>query len=103
MAQHALRSKDDERLAPVAAHLAAQHVEVLGGAGGLANLNVVFGGELHEALEAGAGMFRSLSFVAVREKQNDARREIPFVFAGADELVDDDLCAVGKITELGFP
>src|SRR5712672_595098 len=48
-------------------------------------------------------MFRSLAFIAVRQEHHDARRQIPLVFAGADELVDDDLRAVGEIAELGFP
>jgi len=35
--------------------------ENTGGRRGLANLHVVFGGELHEALEACAGMLRALA------------------------------------------
>src|SRR6266852_4023864 len=103
MAQHALGREDDKRLAPHAAHLAAQQVEILRGGRGLANLHVVFRGELHEALHACAGMLRPLAFVAVRQKHHETRRQVPFIFAGADELVDDDLRAVGKIAELRFP
>src|SRR6266404_2114571 len=103
MAQHALGREYDERLAPWAAHLAAQHVKILSGSRGLANLHVVLGGELHEAFQAGAGMFRSLAFVAVRQEHYDAGRQIPFILAGADELVDDHLCPVRKIAELRFP
>src|SRR6266446_6359475 len=103
MAQHAFWRKDDQRLAPGAAHLTAQHVEILGGGGRLTDLHVVFGRKLHKTLETGAGMFRALAFVAVREEHDETRRQIPLVLARADELVDDDLRAVGKIAELRFP
>ncbi len=97
------RREDDERLAPQAARLAAQQVEVLRGRGGLANVHVAFGGELHEALNARAGMLRALAFVAVGEKKDQSGGKTPLVFAGADELVDDDLRAVDEVAELGFP
>src|SRR6202790_1046519 len=103
MAQHALGSEYDKRLAPQAARLTAEHMEVLRGGGWLANLHVVFRGELHEALEPRAGMLRALAFIAVRQEQYDAGGQIPFVFTGADELVDDHLRAVGEIAELRLP
>src|ERR1700680_4453315 len=103
MAQHALRSEDDERLPPGAAGLPAQQVKILRGGGRLADLHVFFAGELHEALDPRAGMLRSLAFIAVREKHYQAGRKIPFVFTGADELVDDDLRAVCEVAELRFP
>ena len=65
MAQHAFGSKNDQRLTPSAAHLAAEHVEILRGGRRLTDLHVVFGGELHESLHARAGMLRSLTLVAV--------------------------------------
>src|SRR6266850_6281348 len=48
-------------------------------------------------------MFRALAFVAMREEHDETRRQIPLVLARADELVDDDLSAVGEITELRLP
>src|ERR1700737_659775 len=103
MAQHTLRSKDDKRLAPGATNLAAQQVKILRGGGRLADLHVFFARELHETLDARAGMLRSLAFVAVWKKQDQAGGKIPFVYAGADELIDDDLRAVDEIAELRFP
>ena len=103
MAQHAFWRENDQRLAPRAARLPSQHVEVLRRSGGLADLHVVFGGELQEAFESRARMLRSLAFVAVGQQHHDSRREIPFVLASADELIDDHLGAVGKISELSFP
>src|ERR1700746_2696590 len=103
MTQHAFWREDDERFAPRAASLAPQHVEILRGIRGLTNLNVVFARELQEAFDTRAGMFRPLAFKSVGKKKDDARREIPFVFAGADELIDDDLRAVYKVSELRFP
>jgi hypothetical protein len=39
----------------------------------------------------------------MREEQDDARQQIPLVLARRDELVDDDLGAVGEVAELGLP
>ena len=103
VAEHALRREDDQRLAPLAQRLAAQQVEVLRGGRGLADLDVVAGGELQVALDAGAGVLGALAFVAVREQERDAAEQSPLVFGGGDELVDDDLRAVGEVAELRFP
>src|SRR6202166_5369904 len=103
MAQHTFRRKNDQRFTPVAQGLAAEQMKVLSGVGRLRDLDVVFGGELDEALDAGAGVFRSLAFVAVRKKQDDAGEQVPLGFASGDELVDDGLRYVHKVAELGFP
>ena len=66
-------------------------------------MDVVFGTGLQETLEAPAGMFGTLTFVAMRQKQNDATRSLPFRFCRDDELIDDGLRAIGEITKLGFP
>ncbi len=63
----------------------------------------MLGAELQEALEARGRVLRSLALVAVRQEQRQAAESAPFGFAGADELVDHDLGAVGEIAELAFP
>ena len=103
MAQQALRRQHDQRLAPAPQRLPAQEVEVLRRGRGLADLDVVLGRELQEALEAGAGVLRPLPLVAVRQEQDEARQQAPLVLAGAEELVDDDLRAVGEVAELRLP
>ena len=103
MAEHALRGEDDERLAPGAQSLTAQEMEVLRGVGGLGDDHVVAGGELEEALHAGAGVLGALAVVAVREEHDDAGEQTPLGFAGGDELVDDDLRAVDEVAELRLP
>ena len=103
MAQHALGREDDQRLAPVTQRLPAQQVEILRGVGGLADLDVVPRCELQEALDARAGVFRALAFVAVRQQQHQAGKQFPLVFAGADELIDDCLRDVDEVAELRFP
>src|SRR5271165_1188673 len=103
MTQHALGSEYDQRLAPVAQSLAAQQVKILHGVRRLRNLDIVFRRKLNEALDAGARVLRSLALVAVREKQNKARKQIPFRFASRDELIDDRLRYIHKIAELRLP
>src|SRR5260370_41453135 len=78
-------------------------MKILRGSRGLADLHVVLGGELHKAFQAGAGMFRPLAFVAMRQKHHNTRGEIPLGLARADELVDDHLSAVCEIAELRLP
>ena len=48
-------------------------------------------------------MFRTLALVAVGQQHHQAAQAQPLRFARGDELVDDDLGAVGEIAELGFP
>src|SRR5438046_10290253 len=100
---HAFGGEYDERLAPVGQGLAAQEVEILRGVARLRDLDIVLGGELYEAFNAGAGVLRSLAFVAVGQKQHDAGEQIPLGFTGADELIDDGLRDVDEVAELGFP
>ena len=69
----------------------------------LRDLNIVLGGELDEALDSRAGMFRALAFVAVGQEHDDTGEQVPLGFSGADELVDDGLRDVDEVAELGFP
>jgi hypothetical protein len=48
-------------------------------------------------------MLRTLAFIAVREQQHEPVGAQPLQFARRDELVDDDLGAVGEVTELRLP
>ena len=48
-------------------------------------------------------MLRTLAFVTVWQQHHQSAHAQPLCFAGGDELVDDDLSAVGKVAELGFP
>ncbi len=48
-------------------------------------------------------MVRALSLVAVREQQADRVALAPLGLARRDELIDDRLCPVREVAELGFP
>ena len=48
-------------------------------------------------------MLGALPFVAVRQEHRQAALAAPLGLTGADELVDHDLSAVGKVAELSFP
>ena len=63
---------------------------------GTDDLNVVLRGQGQEAFEAGAGMFRALSFKTVRQQQDQPAEPVPFVFRAGDELINDDLGGVEK-------
>ena len=66
-------------------------------------MHVVACRELQETLDARAGMFRTLSFVAVGQQHHDPGEQVPLVLARRNKLVDDDLRAVCEIAELRFP
>ncbi len=78
-------------------------MEILRGSGAVTDLNIVFGGELEEALDARTGVLRTLTFEAVRQEQNEAARLIPLGFRRDDELIDNNLRAIHKVAELRFP
>src|SRR5579884_392768 len=66
-AQQRFRSHQHQRLAEIAAHLAPQGMEVIGGGRQIADLQIVLGAQLQIAFEPRRGMFRPLPFVAVRQ------------------------------------
>jgi hypothetical protein len=45
----------------------------------------------------------ALALVAVRQEQGEAAGALPLRLTGGDELVDDDLGAVGEVAELRLP
>src|SRR3546814_8810009 len=78
-------------------------VEVVGRRGAVHHLHIVLGAELQIALDAGGGVLRPLPLVAMRQQHDDARQPQPLRLARGDELVDDNLRAVGEVAELRLP
>ena len=97
------RRHQHQRFAELTMELTPQDVEIVGGRGAVRDLPIVLGAELEVALEPRRGMLRPLAFIAVRQKQHEARHAEPFPLARGNELVDDDLGAVGEVAELRFP
>ena len=56
-----------------------------------------------EPLEARRGVLGALALVAVRQQQDQAGELAPLVLGRHQEVVDDDLGAVGEVAELGLP
>src|SRR5262249_21274518 len=54
-------------------------------------------------LQSSARMLGPLPLVAMRQEQHDAVGTLPLRVAAGDELVDDDLRAVGEVAELRLP
>src|SRR5207249_4477590 len=103
VAQQALRAHEDERLPEAPVDLAAEGVEVLRRRGQVADLYVVLGAELEEALETRARVLGALALVAVREEQHEAAHALPLRLRAGEELVDDHLRAVDEVAELRLP
>src|SRR5579885_3876169 len=103
MAQHALGSKDNKGLAPFAQRLPPEQMEILRGRGRLANLHIIVRCELKVALDAGARVLGPLAFIPMRQQNDYSGEQSPLVFARGNELVKDDLRAVGKVAELRLP
>ena len=103
VAQQRFRLEHDQRLAEITMQLAAQRVEVVRRRGQVADVHIAFGTELQIALDARRGVFRALALVAVRQQQHQTGHAQPLGFPACQELVDDDLCAVGEVAELRLP
>ncbi len=103
IAEEAFGGHDDERFDDFAKGLASEEMEVVGGGGGVGHGHIVFGAELKKSFEAGAGVFGSLTVVAVGEEESKAGGGAPFRFGGGDVLIDLGLGSVSKIAELSFP
>ena len=78
-------------------------MEEVGRRGCIDDLHVVFSSQREESLDACRAVLRALTLVAVRQQQNDTVLLLPLVFGGNDVLINDDLGAVDKVTELRFP
>lgn len=78
-------------------------MEELGRSSEVADLHVVLRTELEIAFGPGGRVLGSLAFITVWEIHDEAGTLSPLGFAAGDELVDNDLGAVGKVAELGFP
>ena len=61
-------------------HLAAQDVEIVGRRGDVAHLDIVLRAELQEALEPRGAVLRPLSFIAMRQQQDEAVGAQPLGF-----------------------
>jgi len=77
MPQEALGRHEDQWFAEVPLHLTPEDVEILGGRGQVADLDVVFGAELQKPLKPGAGVLRALSFITVGQEHDQAADPLP--------------------------
>ena len=102
-AQQRLRGHDDQRALLGDPGLAAQQVEVLRRRREVRDAEVALGGELQEALQARRAVLGARALVAVRQQQRQPRGLAPLGQPADDELVDDDLRAVGEVAELRLP
>ncbi len=78
-------------------------MEVLRGRGRVDGLHVPLGAQLQVALDPRARVLRPLPLRAVRQEHPEARGLPPLVLCRGDELVHDDLRAVGEVAELRLP
>jgi hypothetical protein len=78
-------------------------MEVLGRGGRIRHPDIPLGGELEEALQSRARVFRALSLVAMRKEQREPRSQAPLGESGREELVHDHLGGIDEIAELRFP
>jgi hypothetical protein len=118
--QQSLGEEDDQRLTELAVDLATENVEQVGRSGHVDDLHVavlvlavelVSGGEdtrllvakLQPTLHTTGRVLRTLAIVTVRQGNNQAGTLQPLRFTGGDELINDTLSVVGKVTELSLP
>src|SRR5262249_19619347 len=78
-------------------------MEILGCARAVADLHIVFRAQLKESFNACAGMLRALPLITMRQKQNQADGLLPLGLGAGNELVNDDLSAIGEVSKLRLP
>mmetsp|Transcript_838 Transcript_838/g.1138 ORF Transcript_838/g.1138 Transcript_838/m.1138 type:complete len:1008 (-) Transcript_838:79-3102(-) len=123
-----LRTHDNKRLTELAVDLTTKAVEVIGGSSAVDNLPVaglnlvtemttgepfslinvgedegVFVTHLEETLKTGTRVLRALTIIPVRQHAYKTTLTEPLGLTGAQELIKDNLGAVGEVTELGLP
>src|SRR4051794_35593289 len=103
MPQEAFGRHHHQRFSELAAHLTSQAVKDLSRRREIANLHVVASAKLQEAFKPGARMLGTLALIPMRKKHHEPAHALPLALGARDELVDDDLRAVGEIAELRFP
>lgn len=87
-------------------HIGDLHVTVLVLAGKLVLAREdarVLVGKLQVTLDTGRRVLRALSVIAVGQGHDETSTLHPLDFTGGDELVNDALSVVGKVTKLGLP
>jgi len=118
--QQRLGEEDDQRLAELAVNLATEDVEQVGRGGHAGNLHVavlvltvqlvglgedtgLLVAKLEPTLHASRRVLRALAVITVRQRHNQTGTLQPLGFTGGDELINDTLSVVGKVTELSLP
>jgi hypothetical protein len=107
-------------LSVLSVHLSAKNVEQVGGRGHVGNLHVavlvlahkllagrelsgILVAELEVSLETTGRVLRALTIITVGKRHDETSSLHPLDLTRGDELVNDALSVVGKVTELGLP
>ena len=69
----------------------------------LADLDIVVRRQLQIPLDARARVLRPLALIPMRQQHHEAGQQPPLRLARRDELVDNDLRAIRKVTKLRLP
>jgi hypothetical protein len=118
--EESLREEEDERLAELSVHLTTEKMEQVGWSSWISNLHVavlmlslqllwgwedtrILVAELEVSLNSGRGVLWSLSIVTVWQRHNNAGSLEPLALTRGNELINDALSVVGKVTELSLP
>ena len=78
-------------------------MKVLCGGARVDHLDIVLRAQRQEAIQICIRMLRPRAFVASRQQHYQPGHLLPFRLRGDDELIDDRLGHIDKITELGLP
>ncbi|KAH3659666.1 hypothetical protein OGATHE_005711 [Ogataea polymorpha] len=120
VSQQTLGEKQNQWFSELTVHLSPQNVEQRRWRRWVRNLHVavlvlslelLWGREvarilitkLQVSLESSRRMLRSLSIVTVGQREDNTGSLFPLGLTSSNELVNNDLCSVGKITELSLP
>ncbi|KAH3669269.1 hypothetical protein OGAPHI_001390 [Ogataea philodendri] len=120
VSQQTLGEKHHQWLSELTVHLSSDQVEQRSWSRWVRNLDVavlvlsvelllsreepwVLITQLQVSLYSSGRVLWTLSVVTVRQRQNNSRSLLPLGLTSSNELVNNDLRSIGKVTELGFP
>lgn len=103
MSQICFRCEFDQGLAERPCKLPAKRMKEVSRSGNIRYNHIQLCAHLQHPFHSCAGVFRTLTFITMRQKHYKSIHPVPLLFAAGYELVDDDLCTICKVPELCLP
>src|SRR5688572_30898321 len=103
MTQQRFWREHDAWLTERPGYLPPEQVEEVCGSCRIRHDHIILRRLLQKSFGPATGVLRSLTLIAMRQKHNQSVHSLPFRFCAGDELINNHLCSIYKVTKLRFP